>query len=398
MFWHNFKYSLKSLFRLKVLIFWTFAFPIILSTLFNLAMSDLDKPKKLDTIDIAVVENTEFQENLAFKGALQELSTGDKKNKLFNIQYVEETKAKDLLEDNKISGYLLFNQGPEVIVAQNGIEQTVIKYVVDEIAQINQTFETVIEQKITENIEITNNSLSEEQILTIVDKTLTKLMKNREGGNNIINSSPSNLSYTMVAFYTVIAMSCMYGGIISMESLSKTLPNMSEEGKRVTVTPIPRWKLILSTLCSSYIVQILALCLLFLYMNYVIKVDFGGNTLTVILLSLVGSLAGLSLGVFIESMFNFNEKTKTGLVIGITMLGSFLSGMMQIQVKYYVDTYLPLLSYINPVRMITDGFYALYYYETLERYYFNLISLLTFSIILISISIFKLRRQRYDSI
>ena len=43
MFLHNLKYSLKTLFRSKALIFWTFAFPILLGTLFNMAFSNIEK-------------------------------------------------------------------------------------------------------------------------------------------------------------------------------------------------------------------------------------------------------------------------------------------------------------------------------------------------------------------
>ena len=65
MFLHNFKYSLKTLFRNKTLIFWTFAFPIILGTLFNLAFKDIEKNEMLEIIDIAVVDNSEFENNSA---------------------------------------------------------------------------------------------------------------------------------------------------------------------------------------------------------------------------------------------------------------------------------------------------------------------------------------------
>lgn len=43
MFFHNFLYSLKVLFRNKPLMFWSFAFPIVLGLLFNLAFKDIEK-------------------------------------------------------------------------------------------------------------------------------------------------------------------------------------------------------------------------------------------------------------------------------------------------------------------------------------------------------------------
>ena len=116
------------------------------------------------------------------------------------------------------------------------------------------------------------------------------------------------------------------------------------------------------------------------------------------LLSIVGSLAGLSLGIFIATVFKCSENLKTGIIISVTMLGCFLSGMMGVTMKYIVDKNIPILNKINPASMITDGFYTLYYYDNLDRYYFNLVSLGIFAIILISIAIGFLRRQKYDSI
>ena len=46
MFINNFKYSFKILIRNKGLIFWTFAFPILLGLFFYLAFSDIENKEK----------------------------------------------------------------------------------------------------------------------------------------------------------------------------------------------------------------------------------------------------------------------------------------------------------------------------------------------------------------
>ena len=46
MFLHNLKYTIKTLFKNKILIFWTFAFPIILGIFFNMAFSNIEKSRK----------------------------------------------------------------------------------------------------------------------------------------------------------------------------------------------------------------------------------------------------------------------------------------------------------------------------------------------------------------
>ena len=93
-----------------------------------------------------------------------------------------------------------------------------------------------------------------------------------------------------------------------------------------------------------------------------------------------------------------NSSFKSSLQISVTMLGCFLAGMMGVTTKYFIDKNIPIINMLNPAGMITDGFYSLYYYDTLHRFFFNLMSLLAFSLILIIISIIVLRRQKYDSI
>ena len=113
---------------------------------------------------------------------------------------------------------------------------------------------------------------------------------------------------------------------------------------------------------------------------------------------MVGSFAGLSIGVAIASVVKASDNAKTGILIGYTMLGCFLSGMMGVTLKYVIDKNVPIINKLNPASMITDGFYSLYYYDTLDRYFTNVCGLLIFAFILIAISIFSLRRQKYDSI
>ena len=225
-------------------------------------------------------------------------------------------------------------------------------------------------------------------------KDLLEMTQNQEA--EIENRSRSNLSYTMIEFYTLIAMTCLYGGILGMVAINQNLANMSHNGKRVSVAPTTKGKVVLSSILASYVVQLIGLTLLFLYTVFVLKVDYGTNFPFIILLGVVGSLAGLSMGLAIGTLLKTKENVKTGIVISVTMLGCFLSGMMGITMKYIVDTNLPIVNKINPASMITDGFYSLYYYDTWDRFFFNIASLLTFAIIMIALSYTSLRKQKYE--
>ena len=396
MFIHNFKYALKTLFRDKMLIFWTFAFPIILGTFFNMAFSNIENSEKLEIIDIAIVDNDEFQNNELYKEALKTLSDEENADRLFNTRYVTEEEAKQLLEKNEITGYMILEEDtPKVVVTTSGINETILKYVVEEITTNGQIVESLMDKEINKKLSSGNYNLYNLDYKKIYENVLEKT-QNQEV--RIANISNNNLSYTMIEFYTLIAMACLYGGILGMVAINKNLANMSSNGKRVSVAPTTKGKVIFSSILASYITQLVGLTLLFIYTIFVLKVDYGTNLPLIILLGIVGSLAGLSMGLAIGTILKTNENVKTGIVIAVTMLGCFLSGMMGITMKYIIDTNAPIINKINPASMITDGFYSLYYYDTLDRYYFNIISLVVFSLVMIIVSYTSLRRQKYDSI
>ena len=149
MFFHNFKYTFKTLLRSKALVFWSFAFPIILATLFNMAFSNISNSEKLSVSDIAIINNEEFNNNKIYVETFKELSKKESDNQLFNIQYVNEKKAKKLLDNDKIDGYLIINDDkPQVTIKTNGINQTILKYVVEEIDSMSTIANNLIEYEI----------------------------------------------------------------------------------------------------------------------------------------------------------------------------------------------------------------------------------------------------------
>ncbi len=393
MFIHNFKYAFKTLFKNRMLIFWTFAFPIILGTLFNMAFSNIENSEKLDIINIAIINNDDFENNEAFKASFEELSDENNEDRLFNTQYTTEEKAKELLDNGEIVGYMKLKEDKPILTfATSGINETIFKYVTEEIEQTSDIIKNLSETEIQKQITSGNYNINYEEIYNKVIELA------KEDEVKLKNISNSNLSYIMIEFYALIAMTCLYGGMLSMVSINQTLANMSNKGKRIAVSPTKKGTIILSSLLASYIAQLIGLAILFVYTLFVLKVDYGDNTCLIILLAMIGSFAGLTLGTFVGTLFKTNENAKTGILIALTMFWCYLSGMMGITMKYVVDKNVPIINKINPASMITDGLYSLYYYDTFDRYWFNIISLLIFAFVLMLISFFSLRRQKYDSI
>lgn len=374
MFKHNLKYSLKILLKNKSLIFWTFVFPILLGTLFKMAFSNIENSETLKIIDIAIVNDTEFNNDVTLKETIKYLSDETNEDKLFNTKYVDKDSASKLLESDDISGYIeVINGKVSVYVNKSGVNETILKYVVDEVIRNNKVYENFIKDG--------------RNPYEITSAVKTKL-------NNISNE---NLSYTNIEFYTLLAMSALYGGLISMFISNKHQSNISTVGKRTSISCIKKSTLIFTNLLASYIIEVIGLFIVLSYTIFVLKADFGSNLPLVILITLVGALAGLAIGLVI-SLLKVGENAKTGILIGTTMIMSFFSGMYGITMKYVIDKNLPVINKINPTSLITDAYYSLYYYDTYSRYFTNLVLLLIISGLLIGLSVIKLRRNRYDSI
>ena len=374
MFLHNLKYATKTLLKNRILIFWTFIFPIIMAVFFNMAFSGIEKDEMLKEFDIAVINNEDFQSNEIYKETLKELS---EKEKLFNINYVDVEEAEKLLYDSKIEGYLLFEQEkPKLVFMKNGVNQTVLKSVIEEIES---------KKNIIKDILIKDRNADISSIFTTKELRLK-------------NISNSNMSYMVIEFYTLIAMACMYAGTIGLAAINSVLANMSNKGKRISISKTKKSTIVLSSALASYIISLIGIGILLSFLIFVLKINFGNSMPLVILLSVLGTLAGISFGILLGSTLKISEGGKVGIVIAISMFFSVLSGMMGITLKYIIDKNIPLLNMINPNNLITDGFYSLYYYDTLDRYLRDVIFLVIFIIICLVISFISLRREKYDSI
>ena len=92
------------------------------------------------------------------------------------------------------------------------------------------------------------------------------------------------------------------------------------------------------------------------------------------------------------------EGGKIGIILGFSMVCSFLSGLMNNTMKDLIEKNMPVINRINPAALISDAFYCINVYDDMSRYYRNLFTLAVMSIILVAVSFLLIRRESYDSI
>lgn len=382
MFFHNVKYNLKALFKNKGLIFWSFAFPIIMATLFNMAFGNWEESEKFTSINIGIVTNEYFDNNIIAKNVFNSLSDDD--NKIFNITYASKDEVTNLLIDKKIEGIIEYtDSNPNIIINSNSVSSTIIKSVVDEIETNNTIFSDLMKSG-----KYASNDM-EEQVNRIIEKINSTTINTKD-------ISVKKLDIAVIEYYSLLAMTCLYGGFIAMSAISNSLASASSRGKRVAISPIKKSTAILSSLCASFIVQLIGALLLLIYIN-IIGVNLHTNLISLFVITILGVLSGISIGLIVSVMINKSEDTKLGIIIAISMALSVLSGMTGVSLKYVIDSKIPFINKINPAAMITDGLYAVYY-ENSARFLNNIISLIIFISLLIVISILYMRRKKYDNI
>lgn len=375
---HIFSYRLKCLLRDRMNVFWTLCFPLILATFFNLAFGSLMDEEKFEPVPLAVVQNDTYDNNLSFKTVLEEVSTGE--DRLFDLQVVNLDKADKLLKDGEISAYIVVGGEIELIIRKTGINQSIVKAFLD---QYQQTF-------IATSDIFTNNPEAYEKIIAQIGNPSSYIKE--------VPISKSEPNTVLNYFYSLIAMACMYGSFWGLREITDIQANLSSRAARINLSPTHKLKTFIINISAATLIQFVEILVLIAYLKYFIKIDFGDKTGFVILTSFVGTVTGITLGAFISALVNTGEGVKIAISLAVSMVGSFFAGMMFDKMKYIVSQKAPIISYINPVNLLADALYSLYYYDGYSRYWLD-IGLLCAFIAVFSLGTFLvLRRRKYASI
>lgn len=380
MFFHMYKYKLKSLFRKKEEVFWIMIFPLILGTFFFLAFSKVSSTSEtFQTIDIAVVcEDNE--DNQFFKTMMENMYT-DNKNEipLFKPNYTTNEEADKLLADKKVTAIItLKNATPAITIKNNGVNETVVKTVMDRYLQMSAVIANArSEEEMMNALAILSNTAS-----SIVEKQLTK-------GN-----TDNMIDY----YYALIAMACMFATLSGQTAAKELNANLSPLGMRKSLSPRNKLSMILSDTAASFTLHLVSNAILICYLQYILKLNLGGTFLQLYLVTILGSLIAMSIGILVGSANKISEGAKVGINLSISLFSSFLSGLMVGGIKNVIEKNIPIINRLNPSALISDAIYALNIYDDYKVFTGRLIIMLAMTVVFVLISFLMTRREKYDSI
>ncbi len=376
---HILKYRLKCFLKDKQMLFWTFAFPLLLATLFNLAFSNLSHIDEYIQAKVAVVNNAEYRGNIPFREALEAVSS---EGGIFITTVVSERQeAEALLDGDKIDGYIYLDSGIKLTVKRTGLNQTIIRSFLDD---YSQTYRVV-----TRIMAVNPEALA---------KGLDKIVQDRGNYLEEVPASKASPDSTVIYFYSLIAMAALYGGFWGIRAVAEAQADLSPQGARLNISPVHKFKQLICDLSAAVLIQYAEILVLIAYIKYILGYDFGNNIGYVLLAAFAACFMGMAFGVFIGAAVRKGEGVKTAVLISASMIMSLLSGMMFSGIKYIITEAFPAMSWLNPSNLVTDAFYALYYYDTYEKYFSCVAGLFAYGAIFSLISYILLRKRRYESV
>lgn len=376
MFLRLFSYRIRILLRNRSLLFWTLAFPIVLGLLFNLAFGNLDQITALESSTVGIVATDDTQKE-SFEAVLKEVKNGDEV--LFKGRKLSKKAAQQQLSEDKIAGYFEFTgTNIELFVSKSTVQQTILKELLNQYLQNRDKIETLMAAGALQPQEI-NQVLSQKNFVAAEDVS-------------------GNFNLKSFYFFTLVGMTIMYGFMWGLRNANDQQANQSSEGMRLCL--IPRNKLLVSfaNMLASFVLFLIQICLILLFYHFVYRVEFGNHWNYILLVSGLGAFTSISFGTLIGNLFaklDFQQKISIG--ISISMIMSFLAGMMGSQgIKYWIDINLPLLGRINIVNLISESLYQLFYYQSLQPFYTNLVWLGGFGLLFVLVNYSFERKVQYD--
>lgn len=375
MFAHIFLYRIKSLLRQKSLVFWTMIFPIALATFFNISLGNIKSMNDFAPIPVALVNDTAYPE---LAETMKGLSEGD--GRLFDLTIADEQLAQNLLKNNEISGYIIPGDTPTLVLTKTGLNQSILKNFIDQ---------------------YTVNTLAMKDIAVQHPESIPDLLIALGATQDYVKEvsvTEKATDPTLVYFYALIAMSCLYGSMYGVEEVNRVQANLSKHAARLNVAPVHKLKVFSAGMLAALVIHYTGLLLLLGYMQFILGVNFGDQVYYVALILFIGSILGISMGSVISAVVKKGEGIKIAVVLLVSMVGSFLAGMMIAEVKYYVAQKLPILGYLNPANLLSDALYALYYYDTHTRLFINLAGMSIYALVFCGVTYLLVRGRKYASL
>lgn len=406
--WTTLVTTIKVNLREKSNVFWMFAFPIILATLFVGMFSGLGgdgiTPQRM-----AIVEDSNWSHVQQAGMLVKTLSGKDKANADRGTQQTLITphavdsiqSAQALVRKQQADGYLYANENGTLGIA---VSDTLAADATNAISASNASITITALHSVINQF---NQSMASA-------KTLAGDAARGLGNPSSNGTAASRNSYTYTTdhslthfapdpfaryYYALLGMACLMSMSFAIVSITLSQANLSPLGARRSIAPLSKWKQLSASFCASWLVSFISLLVAFLYIRFVCGISAGGREGMAIVAIAISSFVATSCGLLIGALPRLSQGAKIGISTAIACIGALFAGLYgqyAMDVNDAISRKVPALHMLNPVKQVSDLFYDLLYYDSYRPFLLTTGIIILMGALFMGSAVMLLRRQRYE--
>lgn len=443
--WTTFKTTVRTLLLTPSAVVWTLIFPIVLATVFNFMFEPMRSTGSVEAVEVAVVADDAWKDS-PFSQVVDTLSEADEP--LLAVHPVAtEQEARELIAEGSVAGaYVVDAAGNERNAEQSGSDELdavdaagpadaagaasgsgtaagssdvststssagstgapriilapagsgtgsdasydVNRAILESVATSYLQSEALIEELATHD----PVALSDP---TTIENALGLSVSVREV--SLTHAQPDS----MVRFYyALLGMASIFAAQLAGESVWHLQPTSSAAGARRTVSSTSRMRLLIPTIGACWAVSTTFLAIAFGYICLTAHIDFSGREGLCLVGIAASSLLSCGIGALVGALpGRMGSDSRRGILTALTCLLSLFAGLYGEPTMELADTIaqaLPAATWLNPVCLIRDLFYTVYYYDTLVPFSLRLAACAGIAAVLLAVSAACMRRSAHE--
>ncbi len=455
--WTTFKATVRTLLLTPSAVVWTLIFPIVLATVFNFMFEPMRSTGSVEAVKVAVVADDAWEDS-PFSQVVDTLSEADEP--LLAVHPVAtEQEARELIAEGSVAGAYIVdaagNEGnaeqsgsdeldavdaagpadaagaasdpdnadaagaasgsgtaagssdvstvtssagstgaPRIILAPAGsgtgsdASYDVNRAILESVATSYLQSEALIEELATHD----PVALSDP---TTIENALGLGVSVREV--SLTHAQPDS----MVRFYyALLGMASIFAAQLAGESVWRLQPTSSAAGARRTVSSTSRMRLLIPTIGACWAVSTTFLAIAFGYICLTAHIDFSGREGLCLVGIAAASLLSCGIGALVGALpGRMGSDSRRGILTALTCLLSLFAGLYGEPTMELADTVahvFPAATWLNPVCLIRDLFYTVYYYDTLVPFSLRLAACAGIAAVLLAVSAACMRRSAHE--
>lgn len=455
--WTTFKTTVRTLLLTPSAVVWTLIFPIVLATVFNFMFEPMRSTGSVEAVDVAVVADDAWEDS-PFSQVVDTLSEADEP--LLAVHPVAtEQEARELIAEGSVAGaYIVDAAGNEGNAEQSGSDELdavdaagpadaagaasdpdnadaagaasgsgtaagssdvstatpsagsagAPRIILapagsgtssDASYDVNRAILESVATSYLQRVALIEELATHDPVAlsdpTTIENALGLSVSVREV--SLTHAQPDS----MVRFYYVLlGMASIFAAQLAGESVWHLQPTSSAAGARRTVSSTSRMRLLIPTIGACWAVSTTFLAIAFGYICLTAHIDFSGREGLCLVGIAAASLLSCGIGALVGALpGRMGSDSRRGILTALTCLLSLFAGLYGEPTMELADTVahvFPAATWLNPVCLIRDLFYTVYYYDTLVPFSLRLAACAGIAAVLLAVSAACMRRSAHE--